>query len=113
MRKTSLVFVLIMFSIAVAQADSLTGSKFLKLSKDQRNWWYSGAYMAIGHLVYLHDKKKAQCVWNWLLVEPARKQSILKKSLKKYPEQSPTNIVIALLERDCGALLPQVTSPLK
>jgi len=106
MRKTGLLFVLTMFCATSLHADALTGGKLLKLSKDQRNWWYSGAFMGIGHMVYYQDEEKALCVWNWLLVDPKNKQRLLRENLERYSEQSPTAIVIALLERDCGVLLP-------
>jgi len=98
----------ILLCAQVVQAESLKNSEFLKFSEGQRHWWYSGTYTAIGHMVYLHDEKKAQCVWNWLFAEPKRKEALLIKSFKQYPDHTPTSIVIALLKRDCGELLPQV-----
>lgn len=110
MRKSSFIFVLLaVFYCAQAQADTLKNSDFLKLTEAQQHWWYAGAFESIGHMVFLHDEQKAQCVWNWLPTEPEKKKELLQKSFEQYPDHSPTSILIALLQRNCGALLPDPT----
>lgn len=105
--KKSSVFILLLSVLysGMSQAESLKNSDFLKTTKDQRHWWYSGAYTALGHIAFLEDEEKGQCVWNWLFSEPETKEALLIKSFKKYPTHTPTSIIIALLRRDCGVFL--------
>jgi hypothetical protein len=87
---------------AFAQADKVTNSQFIQLSEGQRHWWYVGTYTTLGHIVFLDDKEKGKCVWNWLFSDYEQKEKLLIKSFKQYPDHSPSSIVIALLRRDCG-----------
>lgn len=105
MKRSSLVFVFLLFS-ASAQADTLKNSDFLKFSEGEQHWWYAGAFESIGHMVFLHDKQKADCVWRWLPTEPDKKKALLQQSFEQYPDHSPTSILIALLQKSCGKLLP-------
>jgi len=106
MKKSSLVIVFLALILSTsAQADALKNSDFLKLSEGQQHWWYAGAFESIGHMVFLHDKQKAQCVWQWLPTQPEKKKELLRKSFEQYPDHSPTSILISLLQRDCGELL--------
>lgn len=91
------------------QAGNLTSSDFLKLSESQQYWWYFGALQSITHMVYLHDEQKAMCVWNWMPTETEKKKAQLKRSFEQFPDESPTSILIALLQRSCGDLLPLVS----
>ena len=93
------------FLNTVAYADKLKNSEFLTFSESQRHWWYSGAYTALGHIAFLQDKEKGVCVWNWLASDYERKEALLMKSFKTYPNHTPPSIVIALLRRDCGVFI--------
>lgn len=86
-------------------ANKLKNSEFLEFSESQRHWWYSGAYTALGHVVFLEDQDKGICVWNWLFADYDKKEGLLMESFKKYPDHTPTSIIIALLRRDCGVFL--------
>ena len=106
MKKSTLLFILItIFHSGLVQADALKNSEFLEYSEGQRHWWYSGAYIALGHVVFMKDENKGKCVWNWLASDYEKKEALLMKSFKKYPDHTPTSIVIALLRRDCGVFL--------
>ena len=83
-----------------------TNAEFLELSEGQQHWWYAGAVTSIGHVVFLHDKEKAQCVWDWFFDDPDSKKLLLERSFEKYPDHTPTSVILALLKRDCGELLP-------
>lgn len=93
------------FFSAMAHADKLKNSDFLKSTEAQRHWWYSGAYTALGHIAFLEDEEKGKCVWNWLFGDYEKKEALLMESFQKYPDHTPTSIVIALLRRDCGVFL--------
>ena len=105
MKKASilLVFLAVVCIGPDAQAESLKNSDFLKSTEAQRNWWYSGAFTVLGHVAFLEDEEQGKCVWNWLFADYEKKEALLMKSFKLYPDHTPSGIVIALLRRDCGA----------
>ncbi|MBX3631263.1 MAG: hypothetical protein KF908_15435 [Nitrosomonas sp.] len=107
MKRVRLFLAALVFLLSAStQADSLRNSDFLKFSEGEQHWWYAGAFESIGHMVFLHDKQKAQCVWRWLPTEPEKKKALLRQSFEQYPDHSPTSILIALLQKSCGKLLP-------
>lgn len=91
-------------TLNVAQAESLKNSEFLKFSEGQRHWWYLGTFTAFGHAVLLEDQEKGRCVLNWMYTEKDhdKKKAYLEDIFAKYPDNSPTSIIIAVLRRDCG-----------
>jgi hypothetical protein len=98
--------VALLFSTST-QAGNLTSSDFLKYSEVQQHWWYFGALQSISHMTYLlHGEEKAECVWNWLPTETDEKKELLRKSCEQFPDHSATSILIALLQRSCGQLVP-------
>jgi len=109
MKKSSLVIVFFALILSTStHAGALKGSDFLKLPEVQQHWWYFGALQSITHMVYLHDEQKAMCVWNWMPTDTEKKKEQLKKSFEQFPDESPTSILIALLQRDCGELMPNI-----
>jgi len=107
-KKSSLIFILLMvFHSGLAQAENLKNSEFLEFTEGQQHWWYSGAYTALGHVAFLEDEEKGICVWNWLASDYKKREALLIKTFKKYPDHTPTSIVIALLRRSCGVFLTE------
>ncbi|MBT3011732.1 MAG: hypothetical protein KME41_08415 [Candidatus Thiodiazotropha sp. (ex Lucina pensylvanica)] len=98
-----LILVLVFFHSAAIQAESLKNTDILKFSEGQRHWWYLGAFTTLGHVAFLEDEEKGKCVWNWLFADYEKKEALLMKSFKLYPDYTPSGIIIALLRRDCGA----------
>ena len=87
--------------VSPAQADKLKNREFLTFSEGQRQWWYAGAFDALGHAAFVEDEAKGQCVWNWLAAHPDR-EALLLDSFRQYPDHAPTSILLAVLRRDCG-----------
>jgi len=109
MRRILIFFGLAMaFSASVAQAAAIKNSEFMKLSAGQRHWFYYGAYSSIGHMVSFKDEKKAQCVWLWMTKELEKKKKLLETNFKKFPNHTPTSIILALVKRDCGVVFPKI-----
>lgn len=90
----------------LSDAKEFNSADFLKLSDGQKQWWYLGAIESIGQMVVQRDKQLAQCIWSWLPTEPDKKKDLLKRSFEMYPDHAPTSILMALLQRDCGKLIP-------
>lgn len=89
------------------QAEGLTSKEFLEFSAAEQHWWFAGAVESIAHMVYLHDEERAQCVWLWLPTDMKAKKALVIENFEKYPDYAPTSILLALLKRDCGPLLPE------
>ncbi len=108
MKKSSLVLaLLVVLFCSHTQANTLRSSDFLEYSEVQQHWWYFGALQSISHMAYLlHGEKKAECVWNWLPNETEKKKALLRQSFEQFPDHSTTSILIALLQRSCGELIP-------
>ncbi|MCG8317113.1 MAG: hypothetical protein MI976_28165 [Pseudomonadales bacterium] len=106
MKKASVVFTLMftLFGCSEPEAASLKGSDFMKLDEDARIWWYAGAFTAFGHAMEVESgsKEKSQCIWNWYFERPQKRREQLEESFEKYPEHSPTTVIMALVGRDCG-----------
>ena len=107
MFKRLALLVLLTFAASTSLAKDFTNADFLKLTEGQQHWWYAGATESIGHLVYLHDEKKAKCVWEWLPSDPEGKKDLLKRSFEMYPAELPTTVLLALLQRSCGKLMEE------
>ena len=99
----SITVFLLFFSLHVPSfAAPSKNSWFLKNDEGQRIWWYMGAFTSLGHIVSQSDPKKADCIWNWSFKEPKEKQKLLEETMRKYPDHSPSGIILALLYKDCG-----------
>ncbi len=96
------VFLLLLSLPALSMAESNNNSWFLKNDEGQRVWWYMGAFTSLGHIVSQSDPEKADCIWNWYFKEPEKKQKLLEENMLKYPDHSPSGIILALLYKDCG-----------
>ena len=83
-------------------AAEFTNKDFLEWTKRDRDQWLEGAVLMAGHMVHLHDQRKAQCVFDWYLKNPIPAQGELFASMQKYPQATPTGTMIALLRHRCG-----------
>lgn len=97
---------LVCSAAASADGDAPTNN-FLKLTKEQRYWWIHGAVTTTAHLVAKHDKQKGDCAAKWYLENKAAKQELIEQSLVRNQSEMPTTIVLVLLTRACGELLPR------
>ncbi len=87
---------------ATAQAYHYKSNRLLSFSEGQRDWFYTGSFMSIGHVVSMSNKAQGTCVWDWYFKNPKEKIPVVEEALKAFPDHSPTAIFIGLLEKDCG-----------
>jgi len=52
----------------------------------------------------MQNKAQGRCVWEWYFDDLEAKKAKLLDSMKRFPEHTPTSIMIAHLDRDCGKL---------
>ena len=75
---------------------------FMELPAGDRNVWLDGAVLMAGHLVHLTNRDKAKCAWDWYFDDPAKAQAALFATMRKYPDSTPTGVIIAHLNKACG-----------
>jgi hypothetical protein len=100
-----LVFLIMVCVGSGVQAASLKNSEFLKYTEGQRHWCFLGAFTSLGHVAFLEDQEKGKCVWNWLYDKDEDRKAFLLESFRKFPDHTPTSILIAVLRKDCGVFL--------
>ena len=88
-------------------AEPSQSNSFLKLSPEHRYWWVNGAVLTTSHLVAMSDQEKGECVAKWYLDDRAARQKLIEASIANNPNEGETTVVLALLTRACGQLLPQ------
>jgi|GEM_PF-3940300 len=74
------------------------------MSSEKQHFWLSGAIDAAGHVVFLTDKDRGECIWKWYFDDVAKQKGLILASMRKYPGELPTTVVLALSERACGKL---------
>lgn len=88
-----------------AIAKDFTNRDFLEFSEGQKDVFFSGAYLSIGHLISsMHDKKKGQCFADWYFDKPKERMKEIESVMRKNPDLSPTTILIGLPQLECGKL---------
>lgn len=94
--------------MAFAQkSEALTAGDVLGLPKAEQGRLIAGWIGGMGALLHTYGHKdKAQCVWNWPDQDNGKNRALLAASFEKYADQDPVAVLLALLQRDCGALLP-------
>ena len=59
-----------------------------------------------GHVVHLRDREQASCVWDWYFDDPDAAQAVIYRNMEAHPDSTPSGVLIALLQRECGPLMP-------
>lgn len=104
--KKAMLFIAMLASIhsQSATASYITNKDFAAFTEEQKHWWYSGTFTNLGHVAAIHDgQKMADCIWRWYFDNIDRRKAQLEKSYVKYPEHTPSAVIISLLKRDCDA----------
>lgn len=91
-----------------AVADESPPIDFRKLTPDQRWHWIDGAALMAMHLAAMHDKQRGDCAADWYLDDIKGRQALIELKLQQYLSlKSPTTIIIGLMSKACGPLVPQ------
>jgi len=83
-------------------AESFKNKDFLDMPPVQQKFWLSGAIDTLGHVAVFKSKTQSQCVYDWYFLDTATQNGIILAAMKKYPDSTPSAIVIILAERACG-----------
>ena len=85
-----------------AQAESFTNKDFLKLTDDQKSHYIFAMTDTLGFVAAYKNKEIGRCVWEWYSKSVAKANGEIITYIEEYPEKSPSMIVIALTEKECG-----------
>ena len=98
---------LLMFSYSEkASADAFTNKDLLALPELQRKGYIDGVISTLWQVAALENLETGQCVVDWYYGEKIKERNwLIMRSLEKYPDYRPENILIALTERACGSYL--------
>lgn len=88
-------------------ADEAPPIDFPKLTPDQRFHWLDGAALMAIHLAAMHDKKRGDCAADWYLDDVKGRQALVELKMRQYPTMGPTTIIIGLMAKACGPLVPK------
>ena len=83
-------------------AKNFKNKDFLKMAPIQQKFWLSGAIDTLGHVAVLKNKTQSQCTYDWYYGDTANQNGIIMASIRKYPDHTPSAIVIVLAEKKCG-----------
>ena len=85
-----------------ASAEGFKNKNFLALENEQKKFWLAGAIGALFHVAAAKSEKKGQCVYDWYYTDTAMKNGIILGSMEKYPNATPSAVLLALTEKKCG-----------
>lgn len=78
-------------------------SDFLEMEDTWKKFWLSGAMSALYSVLITKDEDQSRCVADWYFSEDlAEKNSLIIASMEKYPHATPSAVLIALTQRECG-----------
>lgn len=83
-------------------SDAFTNKDFLAMPDVQKKFWLSGAITTLGHVALVKDKKTSQCVYDWYFADAAKKNGRILAAMQKYPDYTPSSLIIVMLEKACG-----------
>ena len=83
-------------------AEGFKNKDFLKLENSEQKYWLTGAIGALFHVAAAKSEKQGQCVYDWYYTDTAKKNGIILGSMGKYPDSTPSAVLLALTERQCG-----------
>ncbi len=75
---------------------------FLTLTNEQKKFWLTGSIEALVYVAAAKTKKQGKCVANWYYTDTPRKNGLILGSIEKYPDSTPSAVLLALTERECG-----------
>lgn len=89
--------------VSGVQADEFLNRDFLTLQEAHQKFWIQGAMDTLIQVAAAKGKEKGQCVANWYYSEKrAERNSLILASMKKYSNEHPSALMLALVEQSCG-----------
>lgn len=102
--------VLALMVISSAYAEASPSKFFTDLSAQERYSWLDGALLTAAHALAMQDKALGDCASKFYVSDKDGKQRLITATIAKYPNESPTTIILTLLGQACGPLAPKRAS---
>ena len=94
---------LLSITVNSACAEGFLARDFLQLPDASKKCWLHGAMMTFSYMAATHSRDMGQCVYEWYFSKQlGERNSLILASMEKYPDVSPTAVLLALTERACG-----------
>ncbi len=98
--------VLLVFLTHQSHATNFTNKDFLTMPKLQQKGFLDGVINTLWQVAAQNDSDTGQCIVDWYFgEETAQRNGLIFKSMNQYPTYTPSAIVIALTERECGSYI--------
>jgi len=72
------------------------------LDSVQKKAWLGAIVETLWQVAGQTDNKAGQCISDWYYTDTAKKNGVILNSIEKYPDYTPSVILIALTEEACG-----------
>lgn len=89
-----------------SSAQMITNAEFLERSENYKSLFISSGVLMAGQLVFAIDEERANCVWRWYFDHQDERLPMILGTMESYPDYTPSGTMIALLQKECGSLLP-------
>ena len=84
----------------------MSNRDFMQGTPASRSVWLDAAVLMTGHVIFLRDEQQGRCIWDWYYNNPDAAQDLIYRSMEAHPDSTPTGVLIALMQRECGTLMP-------
>ena len=93
----------IVCSGAAVADDGFKSSKFLTYPAESQSSYIDTAAVAATVVVSLNSASQAKCLGSWVAKHRAGNFAPVIDAMRKYPDDHPMGLIIAVLQKDCGA----------
>lgn len=92
----------IVCSAALAD-DDFKSSKFLTYPADAQANYISTSAVAAASIAALNSQSQGKCLGDWVSKHRAGGYQPVMDAMRKYPDDHPTGLILAVLQKECGA----------
>jgi len=83
--------------------DGFKSSKFLTYPADAQENYISTSAVAAASIAALNSSVQAKCLGDWVSTYRKGGYQPVLEAMRKYPDDHPTGLILAVLQKECGA----------
>lgn len=87
-----------------ARAETFTSAQFLEWPAESQRFYFRTAIGMAGVIVRQNSKTQADCIDKWYFADEAGAEAHVRSVMKTYPAYHPLGVLVAVIEKRCGAL---------
>ncbi len=84
--------------------EAFKSSKFLTYPADSQKSYIGTAVVAATTIASLNSASQAKCLGSWITKHSGGGYETIMEAMRKYPDDHPMGLILAVLQRDCGPL---------